>query len=270
MQTYFPSQVVSFLDAIFPFARDHAEGMRGQVPLGFQDAAAAVGHLIHMIDGIPNRLLRFDGVAESEFGQAFEALKMSKAIWASGRTDHFLPNVHTQKEWQHPLAIVRKHLAALVDDVVEAAVDRLAFVSEPALKAGLSRDLAAADSALDRGEWKSATVLAGSVVEALLLDVLLRCRALDEAGFLAAEKQHAGKFQGKPLEDWDLHHLTATATALNVVTKDTATACGLMKNFRNLIHPGRGLRLAQECNRPSALSAVGAMEHVIHDLSRST
>jgi hypothetical protein len=268
MQSYFPSQVVSFLDALFPFAREHAEGMRAQVVLGYQDAAAAVGHLIHMIDGIPNRLLRLDGVAEAEFGQALETLRMSKAIWASGRTDYVLPNVRTPKEWQHPFTLVRKHLAALVDDLIEAAVDRLAFVSEPALKAGLSRDLAAADSALDRGEWKSATVLAGSVVEALLLDALLRFREINEAGFQAAEKQHAGKFQGRPLEEWDLHHLTTMAAALKIITDDTATACGLMKNFRNLIHPGRGLRLARECNRPSALSAVGAMEHVIHDLSR--
>jgi hypothetical protein len=39
---------------------------------------------------VPNRLLRFSGAAESEFGEAVEALRLAVSIWASGRTDYRL------------------------------------------------------------------------------------------------------------------------------------------------------------------------------------
>ena len=35
------------------------------------------------------------------------------------------------------------------------------------------------------------------------------------------------------------------------------------QSFRNLIHPGRAARLAQTCDRATALSAIGALEHVV-------
>jgi hypothetical protein len=54
---------------------------------------------------------------------------------------------------------------------------------------------------------------------------------------------------------------------LDLLRPDTSTAAKLAKNFRNLIHPGRAARLAQTCDRATAYSAIGALEHVIRDLS---
>lgn len=41
----------------------------------------------------------------------------------------------------------------------------------------------------------------------------------------------------------------------------------LAKDFRNLIHPGAAQRLAQNCDRATALSAVAAVEHVVRDIT---
>jgi hypothetical protein len=46
----------------------------------------------------------------------------------------------------------------------------------------------------------------------------------------------------------------------------TATQAKLAKDFRNPIHPGRAARLEQKCQRPDALSALAALEHVVRDL----
>jgi hypothetical protein len=43
--------------------------------------------------------------------------------------------------------------------------------------------------------------------------------------------------------------------------------CRLAKDYHNLIHPGRAQRLAQVCNRGTALSAVAAVEHVVNGLT---
>jgi hypothetical protein len=45
------------------------------------------------------------------------------------------------------------------------------------------------------------------------------------------------------------------------------SAARFARSFRNLIHPGHAAWLAQTCDRATAYSAVGALEHVIRDLS---
>jgi hypothetical protein len=47
----------------------------------------------------------------------------------------------------------------------------------------------------------------------------------------------------------------------------TYAAAKLAQNFRNLIHPGRADRDNQVCDRGTAYSAIGALEHVIRDLT---
>jgi ribosomal protein L30E len=134
-------------------------------------------------------------------------------------------------------------------------------------------DISNATRALANAEWKAATVLAGSVVEALLLWALLQ-RPTDIPKAIAAllKKGTLGKDPGTNLESesWVLHVYIEVAAELNVIKTDTATQARLAKNFRNLIHPGRTLRLGQVCNRGTALSALAAVEHVVGDLTPKT
>ena len=67
---------------------------------------------------------------------------------------------------------------------------------------------------------------------------------------------------------WCLHHFIEVATHLKLIKPDKSSAAKLAQNFRNLIHPGRVARLEQTCDRGTAYSAIGAMEHVIRDLGR--
>jgi hypothetical protein len=51
------------------------------------------------------------------------------------------------------------------------------FLNDPDLAEALRADIATASSALRNGEWKAATVLSGSVIEALLLWALQKTHA---------------------------------------------------------------------------------------------
>jgi hypothetical protein len=260
-----PSQIVSFIDARFPFAKDQCAGTNLQGGnLSAKDAAAAVGYLLRLIESLPDRLLRFSGSDHAEYGQALEAVRLAHANWMQG-VQHYLGNVAGMPGW-HPLSLLRKHLAGLPDEAADARVDPLPFVTDPELKASLRVDIEGVNSALDHGEWKNASIMAGAVVEALLLDALLSKAASDPAAWTAAEGKIGGKCKGRALEEWDLHHLTLVAEELGLIEPDTKSSCHLAKNFRNLIHPGRALRLSQTCDRGTALSAVAAMEHVMRDL----
>jgi hypothetical protein len=119
-------------------------------------------------------------------------------------------------------------------------------------------DLSDATSALHNGEWKASTVLAGAVVEALLLWAI-QFDLTKLASLLSKPK-------GAP-ENWSLADLIDAAANLGLVKTNTATQGHLAKDFRNLIHPGRTQRINQVCDRATALTALAAAELVVRDLS---
>jgi hypothetical protein len=57
------------------------------------------------------------------------------------------------------------------------------------------------------------------------------------------------------------------AANLGIIEADTAIETRLAGEFRNLIHPGRTLRLGKKCDRGTALSSVAALDHVVRDLT---
>jgi hypothetical protein len=126
----------------------------------------------------------------------------------------------------------------------------------------LRTDANSAFSDLLNHEYKSATVLAGSVVEAQLL------WALEETDPTTL----AAKFPRQPkraLNEWMLGDMIEAAHVCGFITDDTKTQALLAQNFRNLIHPGRQARLKQRCEVGTAYAALAAMERVAVDLKKS-
>ncbi len=168
-----------------------------------------------------------------------------------------------------PVTLIRQALASCPDEAPSVGTAELIFIADKELRESLRRDIGAVNSALSNGEWKAATVLAGSVVEALLLWSLHQC-PLTNVTSAAEELVTAKTLKRKPsanLEDWFLPELIEVATHLNVIKDDTAVQTRLAKDYRNLIHPGRTQRLGQICDRGTALAAVAALERVVTDIS---
>ena len=162
-----------------------------------------------------------------------------------------------------PVTLIREALSKCPDEFPSHSTSELTFIEDSELKQRLRLDIGSVESAFSNGEWKATTVLAGSVVEALLLWAL---QQQPPTNVLAAPT--AAKFKLSPsLETWYLPQYVEVANELRLIAADTATLCRLAKDFRNLIHPGRAQRLGQACNRGTALSAVAAMEHVVNDLT---
>lgn len=68
--------------------------------------------------------------------------------------------------------IVRSALAKCLDEGPATVASSLVFIkgaSDTALRVALQTDLGSVERALSNGEWKAATVVAGSIIEALLL-----------------------------------------------------------------------------------------------------
>ena len=161
-------------------------------------------------------------------------------------------------------------LARCADEYPPSSTTELSFIKDNELRESIRRDAGAANRALNNAEWKAATVLAGATIEALLHWRLQEPPPDSVAIQSAVDALVAAKTFNEPHKDpdrWQLHHFIEVAAHLNLIGSDTSSAARLAQNFRNLIHPGRAARLAQTCDRATAYSAIGALEHVIRDLT---
>jgi hypothetical protein len=153
------------------------------------------------------------------------------------------------------------------DEAPASSTTEPAFISDADLRADLHRDLGEIDRSLQNGEWKGATVLAGSITEALLLSALQTKKTTEELQAAATQLRKTINLTRRPLERWELHELIEYAHATGLISDATRAAANQGRDFRNLIHPGKAMRLAKKCNRATALLGVGAVDAVIEDLS---
>jgi hypothetical protein len=160
-----------------------------------------------------------------------------------------------------PLELIYYALNGLPDSVPAPETKSFEFIQDGSLRDNLRLDLSGAASALRNSEWKAATVLSGSVIEALLLWELMEHGRDDEPTLQSISKKH--------LEEWDFHHYLEAAKKLECLSPTTIDVAKQAKDFRNLIHPGRAHRLGTACDLGTAHVAVGAADHVARDLAKA-
>jgi hypothetical protein len=166
------------------------------------------------------------------------------------------------------VTLIRRNLAKCPDEYPPPTTTELLFITDPELRDSIRQDVGAASRALNNDEWKAATVLSGAAIEALL-----HWRLREPSPGATAVNKAVNNLTGTrkapiaKIDYWDLHQFIEVAADLKLLKPDTCSAAKLAQNFRNLIHPGRAARLAQTCDRATAYSTIGALEHVIRDLS---
>jgi hypothetical protein len=256
-----PSQVVAFINNLWPTSGDLNNLHRGQ--------AGQLSGLVNLVDQIPSELLVMDAASYALFVCGRAHISQKLATWVSvsdrGHELGFMPG-NPQK---NPVTEIRDALAKCRDEPLGSATTELNFIPDTDLRTNLLVDIAAIDRALSNGEWKAATVLAGSAIEALLLWSIQQRPGVGVTACIAALRT-SGQLTRQPdaiLERWDLHEFTEVAAHLGIIKADTATETRLAREFRNLIHPGRAQRLGQKCDRGTALSSVAALDHVVRDLT---
>ena len=259
-----PSQVVALIDQLFPWveAQDHDRRNLGI------DSLPHLAAVLELIQQVPQEFIILDPNQYVAFAKSVAATRAIITAWQGGFDRYPLEHLRAFEDGS-PLSLLRRTLTLCPDEFPATGTAELTFIQDQELRESLRIDLSATNRALSNGEWKAATVLAGSVVEALLLWALQQRPTPDVSSAVTRLVQNntLRTNPGTDLEKWDLHGYIEVAAELNVINPDTATQARLAKDFRNLIHPGRAARLGQACDRATALSAVAAVEHVVRDLT---
>jgi hypothetical protein len=261
MARVMPSQLVQTIDELFPHAVKNV-----------RDAALSAGQssqllgILNLLKDVPDELITLPPSDYSELILAESTIEEHLAHWRARGNVGGMANV----KGFDAVTIIRRALAKCPDEYPPSAGTELPFVNDVALRDNIRRDVGAVNRALNNAEWKAATVLAGATIEALMHWRLQEPQPGNAAIQSAIATLVSNGTISKPdsnIDRWDLHHFVEVAGYLKLLKPDTCTAARLARNFRNLIHPGRAARLAQVCDRATALSATGALEHVIRDLS---
>jgi len=120
------------------------------------------------------------------------------------------------------------------------------FITVREFRESLERDYAEMRACFAAQAWKSVQVVAGSIIESLLVDYLSSTTAV-------------GRPQKDPLR-LDLAEAITLCRTEKAISDRTADLCSVIRSYRNLIHPGRAIRLAEP--QPSEKSAQIAVSVV--------
>ena len=125
------------------------------------------------------------------------------------------------------------------------------FVSDPDLRASLLSDYRELNACLETGSWKAAHVLAGSIIEAILVDYV--------AGLPNPPSNLLSMMLG-PLLDYCKEHQILSTKYVEIGTA--------VKNFRNCIHPGRVIRLGEVIDKEGATVAAALAEMILKEVAK--
>lgn len=130
------------------------------------------------------------------------------------------------------------------------------FISDKRFRESLEADYNEMSGCVEQGAWKSAQVAAGSIVETLLVDYL-------------QAHQYPNRPKNKDPLTITLSDAIALCASEGVLTQRTADLCSVIRSFRNLIHPGRVVRLNEPApDRGSANIALQLVDLITRDLAR--
>jgi hypothetical protein len=260
-----PSEVREFIEQEF---RPSGSPINPNSQL-FREWSPQLSALVALAEQIPDQLITLTDRAYSQYVFALETIKYQLSTWLHSASPTALAHVGGRSA----VVVIRGALQLCPDQVPGPATAGLNFIIDPDLSASIRLDISAAERDLVGHEYKGATVLAGSAIEALLLWAILEHEKNHSGSFTAAGMavKNSGilpKIPHSDIERWNLIDLVEVARHLSLISEETAKQTRLAKDFRNLIHPGRVRRLGKTCDRGTAFSALASVEHVVRDLSR--
>lgn len=141
-----------------------------------------------------------------------------------------------------------------------------AFVSNVRLRNILERDYAEIQRAIVAQCWKSAIILSGGAIEAMLLDLLQLAQNATHA--LAASSAPKKPPKQGDIGRWDLDDLIKVAVELNLVNPGVERLSHSVREYRNLVHPGNEIRSRLTVEAEEARIAVTVLDMLHRDLSK--
>ena len=261
MSRTYPTRIIEYLVKNF--------NAPSQFPMAvIQSHIGKVAGFLNLYDHLPHELIRLSADDYADLVAAIETVRYGIDRYRVGNNPDCLLPVG-------PALHVAWTLIGKLKDEVPSTAHDLSFITDPVLREMIGLDIFAISTDLQSGEWKGATVLAGSCCEALLLYGLQtrETKVPGSVGKAVAAITWPGSNPPRAADlihrSWDLFSYTETAHHLELIIDTTKCELGPTRDYRNLIHPAKTVREKVRCDRGTAFVGAGALEHVISDLRRT-
>ncbi len=260
-----PSQVVDFIDLMAIGTTD--SGQKVVTP----EVILQLRGLIDLLDHVPDELIPLSGDDYNNWVLSVNAIRDFVLRYSAvGNLRGTVTLQYLDRSGRHdPVEVLRSLLVDCSDQVPSSDAQDLIFLKDHEFRDVLRADLYEVTHALAVGHWKSATVLAGSALEAMMLWRLDSASTLEDRRKAISSLGLSSNLDANDLtaRSWGLHEYTEVAAKLGLISSRTATAVRQAKEFRNLIHPAAAIRKKQKSSRGTAFAAVAAVEFLIEDVS---
>lgn len=160
------------------------------------------------------------------------------------------------------LAILKAKLSLEIKETAVESKD-FSFIKNADIRLILERDYKDIHKNLLLGSWKSAIILSGGSIEALLLDTLQE----NKPSALNSQKAPTYKSKKNRIEKWDLSELIDVAADLKLVNLGASKLSHSLREYRNLVHPGVELKSSLKVEPEEAKIAFEILNLVIRDLN---
>jgi len=200
--------------------------------------------------------------ARYEFLVARLDLELWLKQWNPGDTGSFVNQFNQEPKSRPAIRNLLKRIMAVLDkyggEGWRAQTRSFSFIKDADLRQIIERDYKELALVLfPGGAWKSTVIMAGSILEAILFDVL----AADPA---TRTKAQASPVAPKgPMEDWRLEYLIKVAADIGVLpAKRALTFDQVLRDYRNFVHPKKEVRSGHPCREGEAQLAIGGLNAV--------
>jgi hypothetical protein len=157
-------------------------------------------------------------------------------------------------------ALARLKVEAESDDGIPVTEQRdFSFINDSDLRAVIERDYSEIQRAFIAKCWKSVIILSGGAIEAILTDVLLANESTAINASLAPREPDIRK--------WALADLIKVSVELNCVQQGVDKLSHSVREYRNLVHPGREIREGLTFDEEEAKIALEVFHMIHRDLS---
>jgi hypothetical protein len=126
------------------------------------------------------------------------------------------------------------------------------FITDEDFKTSLEKDFKEMSLCIQTGAYKAAVVIAGSIIEAILIDYVIAENVL--------EREDALKL--------DFGRVLTLCKDKKIISEKTSDLSSVIKGYRNLIHPGRAVRLNENVDKDSAEVSKALVNIVLGEVEK--
>ena len=136
-------------------------------------------------------------------------------------------------------------------------------ITDEDLRNIIFRDLKECAIAVVAGQDKTATIMCGSIIEALLV------HKIDERSIVKydiSEISQSKRASNYPIKEMALNELLFVAEKENIIAKNSYHLGHYIRDYRNVVHPAKEVRMQEEVSHSNVETMWAVLKRLIEEL----